>query len=310
MQKPRISSRSIAKIQRKEEQELITIIHNCHVYSVLQPIVSLQDGSVFGYEALGRGPAGSPLENPEALMRCATKHCRLFTIEYLFRDAALVAARQIPAGLRLFINVNPNIMHETQFRSGLTLERLQEYSLSAEHIVFELTEREAVQHPDNFKRMLAHYTQQGYHIAIDDAGAGYSGLNLISDVQPHFVKLDMRLIRSINSDKMKQALVKGMQEFAKLTNTLLIAEGIETEAEFATLVALGVPLGQGYFIQRPSVVVQPIAHQVLETINKIVKKEQDTAQKQQGTCPYQAGGVNKLPPCGKKCCRLTKTIQR
>ena len=275
MQTPRISTRSIAKMQRKEEQELIAIIHTCNVYSVLQPIVSLHNGSVFGYEALGRGPAGSPLESPEALMRCATKHCRLFAVEYLFRDAALVAARQIQPGLHVFINVNPNIIHETQFRSGLTKERLQEYSLSAEHVVFELTEREAVKHPENFKRMLAHYTGQGYHIAIDDAGAGYSGLNLISDVRPHFIKLDMRLIRGIDTDTTRQALVRGMQEFAKLTNTRLIAEGIETEAELATLIRLGVPLGQGYFMQRPSPTVQPIAPHVQEMITQRAASKED-----------------------------------
>ncbi|WP_051257712.1 EAL domain-containing protein [Desulfovibrio cuneatus] len=304
MQTPRIFSSSIAKIRRKEEQELIALIHTCNVYSVLQPIISLQDGSVFGYEALGRGPAGSLLENPEALIRCATKNCRLFAVEYLFRDAALVAARQIPVGLRLFINVNPNIIHEPQFRSGLTLERLQEYALSAEHVVFELTEREAVQHPENFKRMLAHYKQQGYHIAIDDAGAGYSGLNLISDVQPHFVKLDMCLIRSIDRDKIKQALVKGMQEFAKLTNTMLVAEGIETEAELATLIALGVPLGQGYFIQRPSAVVQPITPHVIAAIQQYAALKMIKEQRQPCTCPYKNAAPGKLLSCQKMCCQL------
>jgi diguanylate cyclase (GGDEF)-like protein len=92
---------------------------------------------------------------------------------------------------------------------------------------------------------------QGFNIAVDDMGSGYSGLNLISEISPKYVKLDMKLIRNIYTDRLKHGIVKGIVEFSKITNILLIAEGIEQQEELETLVNLGVHYGQGYYIQRP-----------------------------------------------------------
>lgn len=255
-----------------ERQLLWDVLGNQNISSVLQPIVSLRDGSVFGYEALGRGPTGTLLEGPEALIRCALKHGRMLELEHLFRRSALRAARQMPAGIRLFLNVNPNIIQDPHFGMGFTKEYLTRFAICAEDIVFEITERESVENLRGFKQIIDHYKSQNYQISIDDAGAGYSGLNLISDVQPHFIKLDMRLIRGVDKDLTRQALIKSMQEFAALTNTRIIAEGIETEEELATLISFDVPYGQGYFIRRPHPAPQPVdsvALQVIHRENKI-----------------------------------------
>ena len=255
-----------------DRQEFLDLLHNQEISSVLQPIISLRDGAVFGYEALGRGPAGTVLENPETLIQCALENGCMLELEHLFRRSALRAARQIPTGIRLFLNVNPNIIQDPHFGMGFTKEYLTRFAISAEDIVFEITERESVENLRGFKQIIEHYKGQNYQISIDDAGAGYSGLNLISDVQPHFIKLDMRLIRGVDKDLTRQALIKSMQEFAALTHTRIIAEGIETEEELATLISFDVPYGQGYFIRKPAPsprAVEPVALQVIHRENKI-----------------------------------------
>ena len=175
--------------------------------------------------------------------------------------------------LKLFLNVNPNIMHDQNFKQGFTKEYLEKFSIDAQRIVFEITEREAISNMSDFKNTVQNYKNQDYKIAIDDAGAGYSGLNLIAEINPHFIKLDMNLVRDIDKDATKQSLVKCMCEFAFLTDTYLIAEGIETENEMTKLIDIGVHYGQGYFIQRPNISMTEIEHSVIELISEENRKK-------------------------------------
>lgn len=123
---------------------------------------------------------------------------------------------------------------------------------------------------------MEHYKSQEYKIAIDDAGAGYSGLNLISDINPNYIKLDMNLTRNINKDNLKAALVKGMVELSKVSNISIIAEGIETEEEMETLIQLGVQYGQGFFIQRPDQEVKEIKPDILRQVRELNRRKNDS----------------------------------
>ncbi len=242
------------------------IINNSDIRSVFQPIVSLRDGSVLGYEALSRGPRGSELENPERLFEVAEKHKALWDLEWLCRSKALAAMRDSRTGATLFLNVNPSVIEDEKFQQGVTREYLNKFEINPENIIFEITEKSAISNMTEFKQIISNYKGQDYKIAIDDAGAGYSGLNLISDVRPHYLKLDMNLIRDIDKDTVKQALVRSMQEFARITGTYLIAEGIETLTELQTLIHIGVHYGQGYFIQRPDPRIGPVSNDVVGAI--------------------------------------------
>lgn len=253
-------------ISYAQEEQFYDVLYNKKVSTVFQPIVSLRDGSVFGYEALSRGPAGTVFQSPALLIEYAEKKNLMFELEYLFRHTALQAASSLAKKHRLFLNVNPNIIQSDKFKDGFTREYLDEFCINPEMIVFEITERESVHNIAYFKNIIEHYKNQNYKIAIDDAGAGYSGLNLISDVHPHFIKLDMCLIRDIDKDVMRQALIKGMAEFANLSNTYIIAEGVETAEELAKLIEFDIAYAQGFFIQRPSEKVQAIDREVLEFI--------------------------------------------
>lgn len=258
------------------EFELDKIITNRQIKTVFQPIVSLRDGSVYGHEALSRITGTSEITNPEELFQLAGAYNRLWDLELLCRTAALETAylfMKPPYDKKLFLNVNPNVMHDVKFRQGFTKEYLQKYGITPEKIIFEITERNAIYDMNGFKGTISHYKNQNYQIAIDDAGAGYSGLNLISDINPHFIKLDINLIRGIDTDSMKFALVKSMIELSRMANIYLIAEGVETKEELATLINLGVQYGQGYFFQKPSEGISPIEPDVIDTLTEINRRK-------------------------------------
>lgn len=266
-------------INNRIEEEIEKILDNKQIKTVFQPIISLRDGSMLGYEALSRVTGESFINNPDDLFYYANQCNRLWDLELLCRTKSLETAflnSNQPLNTKLFVNVNPNIMHDMKFRQGFTKEYLSQYGITPENIIFEITERNAVNDMNSFKSTVNHYKEQTYKIAIDDAGAGYSGLNLISDIQPHFIKLDMNLIRHINSDSIKFALVKSMIELSHMANIHLIAEGIETIEEMETLINLGVHYGQGYFIQRPKEEMCPISSEVIQILKDINRKKNHT----------------------------------
>lgn len=261
-----------------KKEDLDYIISNKQIATVFQPIISIIDGSVLGYEALSRIMCESNFKNPTELFNAAGKYNRLWDLELLCRTAALEAAYKFmipPYNKKLFLNVNPNIMHDETFKKGFTKEFLQQYEIAPNNVIFEITERNVIEDIAGFKSTISHYKKQDYKIAIDDAGAGYSGLNLISDVNPNYIKLDMKLIRRINSDNLKRALVKGMVELSNASDIKLIAEGIETYRELETLIGLGVYYGQGYYIQEPDAKIKDIKAEVLQSVKEInIKKNQ------------------------------------
>lgn len=258
------------------KDELDYIIENKKIKTVFQPIISLRDGNVLGHEALSRITCESSIENTEMLFKTAGVYNKLWELELLCRTKALETAYKFmipPYSKKLFLNVDPNIIHYEKFRKGFTKEFLSRYDIESQNVIFEITERNVVANLSNFISSIDHYKSQNYKIAIDDAGAGYSGLNLISDVNPHYLKLDMKLIHGIASDNLKYALVKGMSEFSKASNISLIAEGIETYEELETLIDMGVQYGQGYFIQKPNADILDIDENVLSYIKKINQKK-------------------------------------
>lgn len=266
----------IIKISSIEEQMFVDIINKAEISTVFQPIISLRSGEVYGYEALSRGPENTNMYNPEVLFALSEKYGRVWELEYLCRWKALEKAHCLAEDKKIFLNVSPHIMHDIKFRQGFTKEYLNRFKINPNKIIFEITERQAISNVPDFINTVQNYKSQNYQIAIDDVGAGFSGLNLISDVYPHFIKLDMKLIRNIDRDFIKQAMVKSMCEFGQLTNTYLIAEGIETEAELLKLIEMGVHYGQGYFIQKPSEQIKLINAQVQDIILQ-ANKNKNTA---------------------------------
>ena len=248
-------------------EDFYNVIKTANIKSVFQPIVSLTDCTIIGYEALSRGPQNSNMQNPEVLLDIAKECDKLWELEDLFRSKALESIYNSKLDVKIFLNINPGIIDSLKFKNSFTEEYLRKYDLHCKNIIFEITERDLIKDIDRFKETIEYCKSKNYQIAIDDAGSGHSGLNRICHINPHYIKLDIELIRNIDKYATKQAIVRSMYEFSKLTGCNLIAEGIETEEELKTLIEIGVQYGQGYFIQRPNEQILPIENKILKIIN-------------------------------------------
>lgn len=243
--------------------EFMEILQNGDIKTVFQPIISLRNGELLGYEALSRGPANSVFNNPEKLFDFARLYGRLWELEFLCRIKALENISGNDPIFCIFLNVDPRIIDDEKFKKGFTKDFLREFNINPENVVFEITEKNSVVDISSFKKIIDNYKDQGYRIAIDDTGSGYSGLKLITEIHPHFIKLDMNLIRDIDKDGLKYALIKTFYDFCLVTDIKLIAEGIETENELNALIEIGIDYGQGYLIQRP-------AEKLIEINNRLI----------------------------------------
>ncbi|HYN70307.1 MAG TPA: EAL domain-containing protein [Candidatus Eisenbacteria bacterium] len=220
--------------------EIERIIRDRTFRAIFQPIVTLADGVILGYEGLTRFDDDSP---PEARFVQAADCGLGLDLEQATLETVLVAAGDLPAGGFLSINVSPALVLE-----GVRLK--QALSDAPRPVVLEITERERV---DDYAELRAAIARIGVPLrwAIDDAGAGFASLRHILELRPQFVKLDRGLIAGIALDPIRQALAVGLLHFATALGTTLIAEGVETEAERAALNALGISTGQGFLFGTP-----------------------------------------------------------
>ncbi len=249
------------------DKTIYQILEDEDIITLYQPIVNLVTGDIMGYEALSRGPEWSQLFSPIAMIQEAEKQGVSYELDYLMRKKAILNLKNIDAHKKIFININPNFIKNESLVYGRTLEVLKEKGISPNNVVFELTERTMITDYPAFNEILNHYRLQNYQIAIDDVGAGYSGLRTIQEVKPNFIKIDMELIRNIDEDPIKEALIVAFLNFSLTTNIRLIAEGIEAESELKKLIELGVYYGQGYYLQRPKKEFIPLRKDVIETIS-------------------------------------------
>ncbi len=204
-----------------------------------QPIVELRDGSIVGYEALTRFSDGS---RPDVVFAMAARVGLGVELETATLRAALDAASVLPPDAYLSVNISPELIHSTVLRPLLAdLGR---------PVVVEITEHVVVDDYVELRRGLE-ALGPSIRLAVDDAGAGYASLRHILELAPDLVKLDIGLVRGIDADPARQALIAGMGYFAVKRKVRLVAEGIETEAELETLRSLGVAYGQGYLLGRP-----------------------------------------------------------
>ena len=215
-----------------------TIIESKLFHPVFQPVVALDDGSVVGYEALTRFKDG---QRPDEHFAIAASVNMGVELEVACARAAVHDATRLPSDSWLSLNFSPTVA------AG---EQAHEIIVGADRTVaIEITEHARIDNFDEIRRAVA--SVSGCQLFVDDAGAGYAGLHHILELRPDVVKLDISLVRDIDHDPARQALVSGMRHFADLTGTRLLGEGIETAAEAETLRSLGVDLGQGYYFGRP-----------------------------------------------------------
>ncbi|GAV32236.1 uncharacterized protein Mb1389c [Coriobacteriaceae bacterium EMTCatB1] len=251
--------RALAQADAREAQDaeergrrLKEIIDTGAVRTLVHPLVRLDDLSVKGYEALSRGPEATEFERPDKLFKAAYDSDMVVRLERLCRKRALEAAKGLPQGRLMFINVEPEAVADPELREVVFASLLAEAGLKPEHIVLEITERTAISDFCAFRSTIEYLRMLGFSIAIDDAGAGYGSLQCLAEVRPEWVKIDMSLVRGVDSDDVRRQLIESMHSFAEKVGVNLVAEGIETEEELAVLRDIGVEYGQGFLFGRPA----------------------------------------------------------
>jgi len=214
-----------------------------------QPIVDIRNRTVFAYEALVRGPEG---QGAAAVLAQVSPDNR-YAFDQLCRTTAIEQASELDAtaaGAGLSINFLPNAVYEPKACIRVTLAAAMRTGFPLNKIIFEFTEDEAID-TSHILNILRSYRAMGFRTAIDDFGAGYAGLGLLTQFQPDIVKLDMALIRDVDTDRVKRAIVRNTLCMLRDLGIEPVCEGIETRAEYHALSDLGVGLMQGYLLAKP-----------------------------------------------------------
>lgn len=229
---------------RRDENELRsgleTVIATAAFHPVFQPIVDLDTGEAIGFESLTRFDDGTP---PDRVFEAARRTGLGDALESATVEAAIRESEHLPVGTWVSLNVSP------RFAVGSLLPLLLRQRTRP--MVLEITEHETV---DDYAALREAVASMGadIRIAVDDAGSGIANFNHLVEMRPAFIKLDISLIRGVNADLTRQALIVGLGHFARTIGHTIIAEGIETRAERATLTALDIHYGQGYLLGRPA----------------------------------------------------------
>ena len=212
-----------------------------------QPIVNLATRDIYAHEALVRGPNGESAASILAKINDGNR----YQFDQLCRSKAVEGAARLNMQGLLSINFLPNAVYRPEVCIRSTFEAAKSFNFPIEKIIFEVTEGERVEDRPHLVNIFNEYRRFGFHTAIDDFGAGYAGLNLLSEYQPDIIKIDMDLVRGIDQNLPRQAIVTGIISICKALNILVIAEGIETREERDFLSALGIELMQGYWFSKP-----------------------------------------------------------
>ena len=216
-----------------------------------QPIVDIIDKRPFAYEALVRGSSGEGAASVLAQVTDENRYafdqqCRVKAIEMAARVGL------IGTGARLSINFLPNAVYSPVACIQLTLKTASAAGFPTDRLIFEFTENEEMADPGHVANIVAAYHRMGFGTALDDFGAGHAGLNLLARFQPEMIKLDMELIRGLDTSLARRVIVDAVVKMCTALGVTVIAEGIETTGEFEALRALGVRYLQGFYFAKPS----------------------------------------------------------
>lgn len=221
-----------------------------NIAMAFQPIVDVETGRPFAFEALVRGRDG---ESAGEVLARVTPENR-YAFDQQCRQAAIegaVAAGILETDARLSINFLPNAVYSPLACIQLTLKTAHATGFPTDRLIFEFTENEEMDDTEHVKTIIESYRKMGFGTAIDDFGAGHAGLGLLAKFQTDHIKLDMELVRGLDESLPRRMIVEGVLRIAQSLGITIIAEGIETLGEYKALRAMGVRYIQGYLLARP-----------------------------------------------------------
>lgn len=249
--------------------EIAEVLRDRRIVTLFQPIVDPRSRGLYGFEALARGPSNSWLHAPQNLFEAARRAGILHELDFHCIDAAFRRFATGKASCRLFLNVSPETIYDTPEFAARLRTMAQAAAMPLGRCVLELTEDSLVEDYRRLRAILQPLRDAGCEIAIDDLGAGTSGLRTWSEIRPDYVKIDRYFITGIDSDPTKHEFVRSIIDMGRAIGSRVLAEGVETEAESRELLELGVDFLQGYFFGRPEPEIRSSAEQT-ETLERWV----------------------------------------
>lgn len=245
----RVAGQFIARQARNYEHErdhFRELIDDGHVQLALQPIVEATTGRALAFESLLRSTHHT-LNGPGPVLAAAERHDLLTPLTAAIMKRAAARLREIPDETKLFINLHPRDLEAPEVLQG-HVQLLQPW---ADRVVLEITERSDVLKVGKRGQSIALLREMGFLLAVDDLGAGYNSLTMLAEFEPNYIKIDMSIVRDVDKSPVKSRLIDMVIGFAQASNSQVVAEGIETEAEASTLEAKGIGLFQGYWFGKP-----------------------------------------------------------
>lgn len=235
------------------QSPLEKVLQNGLLYPVFQPIANLADGAIHAHEALIRGPQGTALHTPDALLRAAAQEALGFDFELACVVSALKTWGQLRAPGRLYVNMSAAVLTQLFTSRGRDelLDLISNLGVLSRMLVLEITEHERVDDMDALAAVVQEVRSAGISLALDDFGDGRSSLRLWSQLKPEVVKIDKYFTKNISEHGDKLKTIQALQQIAAIFGTELVAEGIETQEDLRVLRDLGINYGQGYFLGHP-----------------------------------------------------------
>lgn len=220
---------------------------NVQFSMAFQPIYDATDGSIFAHEALVRTTNGGSA----ASVLCNVDSDNLYNFDKKCRVEAIKLAAELELNTLLSINCMPNAIIDPLTCLRTTLLAARHYNFPVENIIFEFVESEEIAQMQHIKNVIDTYKSQGFRTALDDFGSGHANLNVLCELQPDVVKLDMSLIRGIDQNARRRQIVQSVLLLCMDLDSNVVIEGVETVEEFDCLVGLGARLFQGFLFNRP-----------------------------------------------------------
>lgn len=232
--------------------ELLETLLNKQMRVQFQPIIHFATGAVYGYESLIRMPQTGNLKRAGMYFHAANQARLVSWLDVACQELCFETAAKAGVRDHLFINMDAEGLAHLHLAEQSLAARAAEFNIAPSRVVLEITERQAVEDFPRLTQYIEQLREEGFKIAIDDAGAGYSSLHSIAELRPDFVKIDRSLVRTIENSPTRRALLSTLTHYAHQIGAHVIAEGLETRDELATVVEMGVSYGQGYLLGKPA----------------------------------------------------------
>jgi diguanylate cyclase (GGDEF)-like protein len=232
------------------------VIARGQLHPVYQPIMDVASGRVLGVEGLIRPGAATRFDDPAALFAAAEASGRLTTLDLACVEIIVAGARRLAPNQFLSVNLSPRTLEAGEFNTTALLGILARHRFPPERLVLELTEHQPLLHPERVRQKIEACRATGVRFAADDLGAGNAGLKLLSEIRFDILKVDLSLVQRTTPGAPSRAVVHSVVELAARTSALVIAEGVERQAELAQLLELGVGAAQGYYLGRPGPLIE------------------------------------------------------